>query len=77
MLVVQWAFGWAPRFGLWEWEVTEASQVDCYCLALLLSERTLTVDCPFAKPTYLHIAILGKAQTCVRRTAVTMGLAVA
>lgn len=24
---IQWAFGWAPRFGLWEWEVTEANQV--------------------------------------------------
>ncbi|CAK0742117.1 hypothetical protein CVIRNUC_001373 [Coccomyxa viridis] len=22
----EWAFGWAPRFGLWEWEVTEPSQ---------------------------------------------------
>ena len=55
----QWAFGWAPRFGLWEWEVTEPSQV-CHlskrpdlqgigCYSDLSAHQSLT-ECSLKQP---------------------------
>ena len=53
----QWAFGWAPRFGLWEWEVTEPSQVCC----LPKCPSILSRDCCYGSCTCQHTSPLPDA----------------
>ena len=41
---MQWAFGWAPRFGLFEWEHTAASQVQTLSLLISWLEKAPAVE---------------------------------
>ena len=79
----EWAFGWAPRFGLFQWEVSEPSQV-CWVLTERAAQCThlpACVACPASAgaPTpYRHAVMHGvfSMRGCTRMRCGKMLLAV-